>query len=127
MLAPGHTCLQLVRPFPQEMIPQSNGLHWSPQSSENYGFIPFLEQGNAGTGKEERKRGETWEGFQTREISHPTTPGGLVTARHGDVWQSSVATLDPKWKPASPKTSEGAGAAGSLLRGLAGFHGAMIC
>lgn len=51
------------------------------------------------------------------------TPGDLVTARRPDVWHSSVATLDPKWKPAWSSASEGTGAAGSSLQGLAGFHG----
>lgn len=35
------------------------------------------------------------------------TPGGLVAARHGDIWHSSMATLDQKWKPAYPEGFRG--------------------
>lgn len=35
-----------------------------------------------------------------KPLCWPKTPGGLVAARHGDVWHSLVTSLGQKWKPA---------------------------
>lgn len=50
---------------------------------------------------------------------HPSlrTPGGLVAARCGDIWHSSMATLNQKWNSATQRASEGAEAAGVIFGG----------
>lgn len=45
------------------------------------------------------------------------TPGGLG-CRRGDVWHSSVATLDQKWKPAYPEGFRGRWGCGGHLLGV---------
>lgn len=50
--------------------------------------------------------------------SGPRTPGGLVASRHGDVWHSSMATLDQKWKPAYSEGFRGRWGCGGQLLGV---------
>lgn len=110
--------------------PKKMGLQQSPRPTETRGCVHALQP--AAEQKQERDGGGDAPGGHPRGAGRPRrntspapnlrsglrTPGGLVAARRGDVWHSSVATLDQKWKPAYPEGFRGRWGCGGHLLGV---------